>query len=177
MIGAGVIGCELGQAFSRLGAQVTMVNYASSVLSIEDKDAAGLVEHSLLDDGIQFHHDYRIQSVSKHGDNYLMKGTQNNKEVEIEYTHLLIATGRKPSLRGIDTLDLETDEHGRLSINDYLQTNYPNIFACGDVASATQYTHSASHQAWYAAFNALFHPLKKFKCSLDNIPRAVFTRS
>ena len=175
IIGAGVIGCELGQAFARLGSKVTMVNYASSVLSIEDKDAAGLVEKSLIDDGIQFHHDYRIQSVSKHGNNYLIKGTQNKKEVDIEYSHLLVATGRKSSLQGLDTLDFEINNKGQLKTNDYLQTNFPNIFACGDVAGPMQYTHSASHQAWYAAFNALFHPFKKFKCSLDNIPRAVFT--
>ena len=175
IIGAGVIGCELGQAFARLGSKVTMVNHASAVLSNEDKEAADLVEKSLNDDGIQLYHDFNIQSVAYDGHTHLMRGTHNNNNVKITYTHLLVATGRKSSLQGLDELHFDIDERGRLSINEYLQTNYPNIFACGDVASSMQYTHSASHQAWYAAFNALFHPIKKFKCDLDNIPRAVFT--
>ncbi|MEM8844713.1 MAG: FAD-dependent oxidoreductase [Pseudomonadota bacterium] len=175
IIGAGVIGCELGQAFARLGADVHIVNNTSSVLAKEDREAASLVEKSLIKDGINLYHEYKIHSLEQQGDSYLMKGVQRDKSIDIDFSHLLIAIGRKPNLQGVDTLDLETDDRGRLSINEYLQTNYPNIYACGDVASATQYTHSASHQAWYAAFNALFHPIKKFKCKMDNIPRAVFT--
>ena len=175
IIGAGVIGCELGQAFARLGSQVTMVNHASAVLSNEDKDAALLVENSLKNDGVQLHHDFNIQHISCDGNNILLTGLHKDQQTRIHCTHVLIATGRKPCLDGIDTIGLTTDEHGRLAINDYLQTNIPNIYACGDVASATQYTHSASHQAWYAAFNALFRPFKKFRCSLENMPRAVFT--
>ena len=175
IIGAGVIGCELGQAFARLGSQVTMVNHASAILSNEDKDAARLVEDALKNDGIQLYHDFVIQDVSGQQDNYAITGLYKGQETRLGFSHMLIATGRKASLTGMTNIGLKTDEHGRLVINDYLQTNIPNIYACGDVASATQYTHSASHQAWYAAFNALFHPFKKFRCSLDNMPRAVFT--
>ena len=175
IIGAGVIGCELGQAFARLGSQVTMVNHADSILSNEDKDAAGLVEAALKNDGITLHHNFVIQAVSGGNEHYQITGTHQNQSININFTHLLVATGRRASLKGMEGIGLKIDEYGRLRINDYLQTNIPNIYACGDVASATQYTHSASHQAWYAAFNALFRPLKKFRCSLDNIPRAVFT--
>ena len=175
IIGAGVIGCELGQAFARLGSQVTMVNHTRAALSNEDKDAVGLVEDALKNDGIELLHEYFIQNIAGEQGDYSITGHYKNQETKINFTHLLIATGRKASLAGINTIGLKTDEQGRLVINDYLQTNIPNIYACGDVASATQYTHSASHQAWYAAFNALFHPFKKFRCSLDNMPRAVFT--
>ncbi|MEM7304995.1 MAG: FAD-dependent oxidoreductase, partial [Pseudomonadota bacterium] len=155
--------------------QVSIVNLADAVLSNEDKDTAEMVENSLILDGIQLHHNYSIQSISKNDDSYLMTGLHNGQEKLIDFTHLFVATGRKPCLQGVDAIGLKVDEHGRLEINDYLQTNIPNIYACGDVASAAQYTHSASHQAWYAAFNALFHPFKKLRCRMDNIPRAVFT--
>ena len=104
-----------------------------------------------------------------------MLGKKDDTAITIKFSHVLIATGRKANLQGLEKLTLEVDDKHRIVTNDRLQTKYPNIYACGDVTSSMQYTHSASHQAWYAAFNALFHPIKKFKCTLDNVPRAVFT--
>tara|TARA_R110002049_G_scaffold252264_1_gene426929 strand:+ start:63065 stop:65191 length:2127 start_codon:yes stop_codon:yes gene_type:complete len=175
IIGAGPIGCELGQAFARLGSQVTIVNNQASILPNEDDEAAKLVATSLARDNITLLNNFISDKFINDFDHYSLIGSHNDKAATICFSHLLIATGRKPSTDGLAKLNLETDDHGRIITNDTLQTMYPNVYACGDVTSSMQYTHAASHQAWYAAFNALFHPVKKFKCTLENIPRAVFT--
>ena len=175
VIGAGPIGCELGQAFARLGADVTIIQKHANILTNEDEAAAKLVQASLLKDNIKLLTNFNADKFINDFDNFSLTGSQNDAFVTIGFTHLLIATGRKANLDGLDALNLNVDEKGRVVTNDTLQTKYPNIYACGDVTSTMQYTHSASHQAWYAAFNALFHPIKKFTCTLDNIPRAVFT--
>ncbi len=175
IIGAGPIGCELGQAFARLGSNVTIVHRHATILPNEDKETAKLVEESLVKDNVTLLTNFNSDKFINDLDNYSLVGSQNDAVATVNFTHLLIATGRKANLEGLDALNLEVDQHGRITTNDTLQTRYPNVYACGDVTSSMQYAHSASHQAWYAAFNALFHPIKKFKCTLDNIPRAVFT--
>ncbi len=175
IIGAGPIGCELGQAFARLGSNVTIVHKQATILPNEDEEAAKLVAVSLLKDNITLLTNFNSDKFINDFDNYSLVGSQDDSITTINFTHLLIATGRKANIEGLDALNLEVNQQGRLVTNDTLQTMYPNVYACGDVTSAMQYTHTASHQAWYAAFNALFHPIKKFKCTLDNIPRAVFT--
>jgi pyruvate/2-oxoglutarate dehydrogenase complex dihydrolipoamide dehydrogenase (E3) component/uncharacterized membrane protein YdjX (TVP38/TMEM64 family) len=175
IIGAGPIGCELGQAFARLGSKVTIAYNQPTILPNEDEAAAKLVEASLLKDNVLLLTNFNSDKFINDFDNYSLVGSQDAVFTTISFTHLLIATGRKANIGGLEILNLDLDEKGRIATNDTLQTKYPNIYACGDVTSSMQYTHTASHQAWYAAFNALFHPLKKFKCTLDNIPRAVFT--
>ena len=175
IIGAGPIGCELGQAFARLGARVTIVQRRSRILPNEDEAAAELIEQALTLDKVTLCTNFCTQKVSSENGSIVLEGTHEGVPVKISSSHLLVATGRQANLLGLDALDLETDKHNRLLVNQTLQTRFPNIFACGDVTSSMQYTHAASHQAWYAAFNALFRPLKMFKCSLENIPRAIFT--
>ena len=175
IIGAGPIGCELGQAFARLGSNVTIVLRRSIILPNEDEEAARELQKSLLKDNITLMTEFNTDKFVNENGHYTLTGIKDNVAVNISFTHLLVATGRKANLDGLDALELDIDERGRVTTNETLQTKYPNVFACGDVTSPMQYTHTASHQAWYAAFNALFHPLKKFKCNLDNIPRAVFT--
>ncbi|MFK7794043.1 MAG: FAD-dependent oxidoreductase [Gammaproteobacteria bacterium] len=175
VIGAGPIGCELGQAFARLGSDVSIANNHATILPNEDAEAAKIVEASLLKDDITLLNNFKSDKFINDFDNYSLVGTQDDSITNISFTHLLIATGRKANIEGMDALDLEINDQGRIETNATLQTMYPNVYACGDVTSSMQYTHTASHQAWYAAFNALFHPIKKFKCTLNNIPRAVFT--
>ena len=175
VIGAGPIGCELGQAFARLGAKVTMVQRGSRILPNEDSEAATLIEQSLRADKVDLLTNFATQKINQQGDQYLIKGRQNENSIDFTCSHILVATGRVANLSGLDALSLDVNDQGRLDINPTLQTRFPNVYACGDVTSPKQYTHVASHQAWYAAFNALFSPLKKFKCSLDNVPYAVFT--
>lgn len=175
IIGAGPIGCELGQAFARLGTKVTIVQRAANILPNEDLQAAQLIESSLINDGITLVKNYLTEKIDHHNSNFTLFGKQKENILTIDFTHLLIATGRKSNIAGLEALELELDRSNKVVTNETLQTKYPNVFACGDVTSPMQYTHAASHQAWYAAFNALFKPLKKFKCSFNNIPRAVFT--
>ena len=176
IVGAGPIGCELGQAFARLGARVTIVHRRNTILPNEDEEAAKLVEQALTLDHVTLCTNFETEKISKNDNNeFILQGKHENAPVQIAFTHLLLATGRRPNLNGLHNLNFETDESGRLVVNETLQTRFPNIYACGDVTSPMQYTHVASHQAWYAAFNALFRPLKAFRCDLDNIPRAIFT--
>jgi len=175
VIGGGPIGCELGQAFARLGSDVTMVQRRSTILPNEEIQAAEQVELSLINDGINLLTDFSAKSFSNSNGRQSLTGYKDNEQINIDFTHLLIATGRQANLDGLENLDLEINQQGKIVTNETLQTKYPNIYACGDVTSDMQYTHAASHQAWYAAFNALFHPLKKFKCNFNNLPRAVFT--
>jgi len=175
VIGAGPIGCELGQAFARLGSKVIIVHRQATILPNEDEQAAKLIEAALVNDNITLQTNFSTDKIINEHGNYTLVGSKDNSIINVSFTHLLVATGRKANLDGLEILDLEIDDAQRIVTNKVLQTKYSNIYACGDVTSPLQYTHTASHQAWYAAFNALFHPVKKFKCTLDNIPRAVFT--
>jgi len=175
IIGAGPIGCELGQAFVRLGAEVTMINRNERILTNEDPQAAHALQYALQKDGVKILNNFNPLRIDDNSKNFSLMGEQHNEILHIAFSHCLIATGRKPSLLGCEALDIETNSHGQVITNDKQQTNYPNIYACGDITSPLQYTHSASHQAWYAAFNALFRPFKQFNCQLNHIPRAIYT--
>ena len=175
IIGAGPIGCELGQAFVRLGAKVTMINRNERILTNEDAQAAHALQYALQQDGVKILNNFNPLKIDDNSKNFSLMGEQHNEILHIAFSHCLIATGRKPSLLGCEALDIETNSHGQVITNDKQQTNYPNIYACGDITSPLQYTHSASHQAWYAAFNALFRPFKQFNCQLNHIPRAIYT--
>lgn len=175
ILGAGPIGCELGQAFARLGAKVSLIQRNTAILPNEDHEAAEVLEKSLLADGIIIYKSFTTDKFTSENNTHTLHGTYAGQTTSIDFSHVLVATGRQANLGGLEVLNLDVNSSGRLEINETLQTRFPNVYACGDVTSPKQYTHVASHQAWYAAFNALFSPLKKFKCSLNNVPYAVFT--
>ena len=175
IVGAGPIGCELGQAFARLGTRVTIVHRRNTILPNEDEEAAKIVEQALTLSNVTLCTNFETKKFTVNNGEFLLHGEHEGVPVRIVFSHLLVAIGRRPNLSGLDKLELDTDKHGRLIVNETLQTRFANVYACGDVTSPMQYTHVASHQAWYAAFNALFRPLKAFRCNLANIPRAVFT--
>ena len=177
ILGGGPIGCELAQSFARLGSQVTQVEMAPRVMMREDAEVADLVSRSLLDDGINLltsHQAVRCELVDgvkrlivKHGE----------AEKVIEFDLLLCAVGRAPRTEGfgLEELGVVISPKKTIATDEYLQTNYPNILACGDVAGPFQFTHTASHQAWYAAVNGLFGTFKKFKVDYRVIPWTTFT--
>lgn len=175
IIGAGPIGCELGQAFARLGAKVTLIQRNATILPSEDTEAAELLEKSLHAEGIEIYKGFSTDKFTTENTTHVLHGSYAGETMQVECSHILVATGRQANLGGLEALKLDLTQSGKLEINKTLQTRFPNVYACGDVTSPKQYTHVASHQAWYAAFNALFSPMKKFKCSLDNVPYAVFT--
>jgi pyruvate/2-oxoglutarate dehydrogenase complex dihydrolipoamide dehydrogenase (E3) component/uncharacterized membrane protein YdjX (TVP38/TMEM64 family) len=177
VLGGGPIGCELAQSFARLGAQVTQVEMAPRVMIREDEEVSALVAESLQHDGVRLllnhqavrceHGEGSKRLIVKHGE----------QEIAIEFDELLCAVGRSPRVKGygVEELGIALTPRKTIETNAYLQTNYPNIYAVGDVAGPYQFTHTAAHQAWYAAVNALFGRFKKFKADYSVIPWATFT--
>lgn len=176
VLGGGPIGCELAQTFARLGCAVTLVQRGERLLPREDADAAALVAERFTAEGIDLRlgHDATRIEVLGGGEKTLL-AQHAGGTVRIAFDALLIAVGRRSNLDGFGLQELGVATDRTVEVNAYLQTNFPNIYAAGDVAGPYQFTHVAAHQAWYAAVNALFDPFKKFKADYRVIPWATFT--
>ncbi len=182
VLGGGPIGCELSQAFARLGSQVTQVEMATRVMGREDAEVSALVADALRADGVQLllgHQAIRCEQ-SGHGEaqvQRLIVRTADGAESAIEFDTLLCAVGRRARVTGygLEELGIPVTDKKTIEVNGYLQTKYPNIYAVGDVAGPYQFTHVAAHQAWYAAVNALFGRVKRFKVDYSVIPWTTFT--
>ena len=174
VLGGGPIGCELAQSFQRLGAQVTQVEMAGRIMIREDEEVSVLARAALETDGVQVLTGHKALRCEVQGDAKILVVETNGQEKRIEFDALLCAVGRVARLQGygLETLGIPTQR--TVETNEYLQTIYPNIFAAGDVAGPFQFTHTAAHQAWYAAVNALFGDFKKFKADYSVIPWATF---
>ena len=176
VLGGGPIGCELAQAFASIGCQVTLVA-RSGLLGKEDADAKALVEEGMRADGVRMLKNaetLRCEIVA--GEQRLLV-RQDGAKKALPFDILLCATGRKARVAGfgLEELGIPLAKVGTIEVNDYLQTRYPNIYACGDVAGPYQFTHTAAHQAWYAAVNALFAGFKRFRADYRVIPWVTFT--
>ncbi len=173
ILGAGPIGCELAQAFARLGSMVTLLDMEPRLLPREDQDAAAEVAQQLEADGVTIILNAKALAVEQ--------GTlivqQHDAQQRIAFEKMLVAVGRRANTNGLglEELGVELNRNGTVLVDDYLRTRLPNIYACGDVAGPYQFTHTASHQAWYATVNALFGVVKKFKVDYSVIPWATFT--
>jgi len=177
VLGGGPIGCELSQCFARFGSEVSIVLRGDHIMPKEDKDISDWVSQRFDQEGINVLGNRKLlEFVERDGSKYLVCEHQGQME-EIPFDQLLVATGRQANVNGfgLENLDIQTKADGTLEVNEYLQTKYPNIYACGDVAGPYQFTHAAAHQAWYAAVNALFGRFKKFKVDYSVIPAATFT--
>jgi pyruvate/2-oxoglutarate dehydrogenase complex dihydrolipoamide dehydrogenase (E3) component/uncharacterized membrane protein YdjX (TVP38/TMEM64 family) len=170
VLGGGPIGCELSQAFARLGSQVTQIEAAERVLGREDDDVSDLARASLEDAGVTVltgHKAVRIEGrtlIAEHG----------GAEVSVPFDALIVAVGRKARLTGFGLEAIGVDAAKTVTTDEFLATKFPNIFAAGDVAGPYQFTHTASHQAWYASVNALFGTFRKFKADYRVIPAVTF---
>ena len=174
VLGGGPIGSELTQTFARLGSQVTQVEMAPRILIREDPEVSERVAHRFREEGIAVlvnHHAQRF--VTENGEKLLIAESAG-QEVRIPFDAVLVAVGRVANIQGYGLEELGIPASRTVETNAYLQTIYPNIYAAGDVAGPFQFTHTAAHQAWYAAVNALFDPLKKFKADYSVIPWATF---
>ena len=174
VLGGGPIGCELAQIFARLGSKVTQIEMASRIMIREDVEVSKIVQTSLERDGVYVLTDHRALRCEREGDHKFITIGHNGTEQRIEFDTLLCAVGRKARLTGYGLEELGIETQNTVVTNEYLETLYPNIFAAGDVAGPYQFTHTASHQAWYAAVNALFGDFKKFKVDYSVIPWATF---
>jgi pyruvate/2-oxoglutarate dehydrogenase complex dihydrolipoamide dehydrogenase (E3) component/uncharacterized membrane protein YdjX (TVP38/TMEM64 family) len=175
VLGGGPIGCELAQAFQRLGAQVTQVEMLPRLLTREDPEIAAMVEKRFRAEGVDVRIGHQAKEFRVEDGRKVLICEHEGRELAIEFDTLLVAVGRAANTRGYGLEELGAPVGKTVETNEYLQTAYPNIYACGDVAGPYQFTHTASHQAWYAAVNALFGAVKKFRADYSVIPWATFT--
>ncbi len=177
VLGGGPIGCELSQAFARLGSEVTQVEMAPRLLPREDADAAAAVAARFRDDGIDVRTGYKALRVERDGDGGRLVCEREGEEVTFAFDRLLLALGRKPNVKGfgLEELGVSIGERGTVAVDPLMRTNFPNILVAGDVAGPYQFTHVAAHQAWYASVNALIAPFWSFKVDYRVIPWATFT--
>ena len=174
VLGGGPIGCELAQAFARLGADVTQVEMGPRVMIREDEEVSELARKSMQADGVKVLTSHKALRCEKSREAKSIIVEHQGQEQRIEFDALVCAVGRTARLSGYGLEELGIPTHKTVDTNEYLQTLYPNIYAAGDVAGPYQFTHVAAHQAWYAAVNALFGDFKKFKADYSVIPWATF---
>lgn len=177
VLGGGPIGCELAQAFARLGSDVTQVEQGPRLLPREDPDAAELVTAALRADGVRVLTGHEAVRVEHDASGRRLVAVHGGVEVVLPFDEILCAVGRRPRVTGygLEELGIPLTPRGTIETNAWLQTRYPNIYAVGDVAGPFQFTHVAAHQAWYAAVNALFGRFRRFKADYRVIPRVTFT--
>ncbi len=171
ILGGGPIGCELAQAFARLGSKVIQIQRAKHIMVREDTEVSEIIEAKFAKEGIEVltsHKALRVeqkQLICEH----------EGKEVSIAFDEILVAVGRAANSMGLEKLGIRLTARGTVEVDEYMRTNIPTIYACGDVAGPYQFTHTAAHQAWYAAVNSLFGKFKKFKVDYSVIPWTTFT--
>jgi pyruvate/2-oxoglutarate dehydrogenase complex dihydrolipoamide dehydrogenase (E3) component/uncharacterized membrane protein YdjX (TVP38/TMEM64 family) len=175
VLGGGPIGSELSQAFGRLGTQVTQVEMLPQLLAKEDPDAAKYLYDQLIKDGVDVRLNTTATAIEKTAEGKFIILEKDGKQEKLPFDEILIAVGRMANLEGFGLEKLGIETNRVVVTNEMLQTKYPNILAAGDVAGPYQFTHTAAHQAWYAAVNALFRPFKTFKVDYRVIPWATFT--
>ncbi|RUO67135.1 FAD-dependent oxidoreductase [Idiomarina ramblicola] len=175
VLGGGPIGCELSQAFQRLGSQVTQVEMADRLMGPEDDDTARLLSERLNAEGIDIKLNHKALRFEQHDGESILIAEHEGQETQLPFDKVIIALGRQPNISGFGLEELGVQTNKTVSTNELLQTNFPNIYACGDVAGPYQFTHVASHQAWYASVNALFDPFKTFRADYSVIPWVTYT--
>lgn len=170
VIGGGPIGCELGQAFSRLGSQVTLIASSDNILPKEDPEAAQIVRSQFESEGIRLITKTRVEKIE------IAEGKKQvwaeNQKIAVD--EILVATGRQPNveLLNLEAAGVEITKKG-IKVNEKLQTSNPRIYACGDVIGGYQFTHVAGYEASVVLKNALFFPIAKTNYRV--IPWATFT--
>ena len=171
VLGGGPIGCELAQAFARLGSRVTLVEMLPRLLPREDPEFSEMVAARMHADGVDVRTGHKAKQFN--ADKTLV--CENG--AVIGFDALLCALGRVARTKGygLEELGIGVTKSRTVETNEFLQTAYPNIYACGDVAGPYQFTHTAAHQAWYASVNALFGSFKKFRVDYSVVPWATFT--
>lgn len=177
VLGGGPIGTELAQSFARLDAKVTQIEQGDQILGREDKEVSALVHAQMSRDGVDIVTGHRATRVISENGTKLLEVESGGASMRIPFDHLLVALGRSANTRGfgLEELGIATTSRGTIQVNEYLQTNYSNIYAVGDVAGPYQFTHVAAHQAWYATVNALLGIVKKFKVDYSVIPWSTFS--
>jgi pyruvate/2-oxoglutarate dehydrogenase complex dihydrolipoamide dehydrogenase (E3) component len=177
VLGGGPIGCELAQCFARFGSLVTQVEMGSHIMAREDPEIVQMVAQQMREDGVRMLTGHKAVRFETDAGASVLVAESGAGEVRLPFDVLLCAVGRMPRTQGygLEELGIGLTQQRTVQTNEYLQTIHPNIYACGDVAGPYQFTHTASHQAWYASVNALFGGLKKFRADYSVIPWCTFT--
>lgn len=177
VLGGGPIGCELAQSFQRLGSEVFLIQRGAQLLPREDAEVAEMVETRFCEEGMHVLTGHAAQRFEMSNGQHVLICEHKGTEVRIEFDQLLLALGRKANVQGfgLEDLNVKIAPQGTVEADEFLRTNYPNIYVCGDVTGPYQFTHTAAHQAWYVAVNALFSPFKSFRVDYSVIPWATFT--
>ncbi|MDT8385605.1 MAG: FAD-dependent oxidoreductase [Gammaproteobacteria bacterium] len=174
VLGGGPIGCELAQSFARLGSQVTQIQRGPRIMPNEDAEVSVLAKEALEKSGVKVLTGHAAVRCERERERKFIIVKQGDMEQRIEFDALLCAVGRVARLQGYGLEELGIETECTVVTNEYLETLYPNILAAGDVAGPYQFTHTAAHQAWYAAVNGLFGDLKRFKADYSVIPWSTF---
>lgn len=185
VLGGGPIGCELAQAFRRFGSEVTVLDRAGDLLPREDEDASAYVEAAFVHEGIHLALKQTPRRIERDGGSFVLiadgEDAHGGGNVGGEHRHgfdrILVALGRTPRVRGfgLEELGVTLTERGSLQSDPFLRSNFPNIYACGDVTEPFQFTHTAAHQAWYATVNAMLAPFWSLRADYRVIPWCTFT--
>ncbi|MFQ5451435.1 MAG: dihydrolipoyl dehydrogenase [Nitrospinaceae bacterium] len=176
--GGGPIGCELAQCFARLGSRVTQVEMLPDILFREDDEISRAIRERFEREGIDVQVNTKCKEVAVEDGKQFMVVEKKEGTERIEFDRILMAVGRAANARGfgLEEIGVKLTPRGTVEVDEYLRTTtHKNIYACGDVAGPYQFTHTAGHQAWYCAVNALFSPFKKFKVDYRVIPWCTFT--
>ena len=174
VLGGGPVGCELAQAFARLGSQVTQLEMAPRLMQREDDEVSAHVRQALQADGVAVLSGHQALRCDMVGDDKFIVVESAGLQQRIGFDLLLCAVGRVARLEGFGLEALGIPVQRTVQVDEHLQTIYPNILAAGDVAGPFQFTHTAAHQAWYAAVNGLFGSFKRFKADYSVIPSCTF---
>jgi pyruvate/2-oxoglutarate dehydrogenase complex dihydrolipoamide dehydrogenase (E3) component len=175
VIGGGPIGCELAQAFRRLGCEVTLFHNASHILNREDSDAAEILQQSFLRDGIRLILNCKTRRVEKRNGSKIIHIECGGREDEIAVDEILAGTGRAPNMEGLnlEAVVVKYDKREGIEVNEHLQTTNPRIYAAGDICLKYKFTHTADATARIVIQNALF--LGRKKQSALTIPWCTYT--
>lgn len=177
VIGGGPIGCELAQAFSHLGSQVTQVDMAPRIMPREDPEVSAAVAARFAEQGITVLTGHKLLKFETVNGEHRMQAENDGKIIDVVFDKVLLAIGRRANVEGfgLEELGVALTPQGTIEVNDCLQTNFPNIYACGDVAGPYQFTHMASYQAFFAAINSLAGGLWRLRTNYAVVPWATFT--
>jgi pyruvate/2-oxoglutarate dehydrogenase complex dihydrolipoamide dehydrogenase (E3) component len=175
VVGGGPIGVELGQAFERLGVDVTLIESLERILPKEDPEVSATLTEVLTSEGITIVPNAMFVKASRHGDKKVVTAKQGEQFLTFEADEILLTLGRQPNVEG---LNLEaasvTYDHKGIKVDDHLQASTPNILAIGDVIGGYLFTHVAAYQAGIAVRNALV-PIGKKKVEYRVVPWGIFT--
>jgi pyruvate/2-oxoglutarate dehydrogenase complex dihydrolipoamide dehydrogenase (E3) component len=179
VIGGGPIGCELAQAFGRLGAQVTLLHKNKQLLDKEDPDAAAIVQAQLIQDGLQLELNANLVGVEVTAEGKRLTWRSGTETKSIVVDEILIGAGRQPNVENLnlEAIGVEYDRRKGVKVNDYMQTTQSHIYAAGDVCMDWKFTHAADFAARIVIKNALFAPfgLGKSKLSGLTMPWVTYT--